>query len=46
MASKFDLSRRFILSKKFNQIFIVTKQITYKRPFENVIIFVLINIYI
>ena len=32
MESKFDLSREFISSKKFNQIFIVTKKLAYNRP--------------
>ena len=30
MASKFDLSRRCISNKKFNQIFIMTKKLAYK----------------
>ena len=34
MASKFDLSRGFISSKKFNQIVIATKQVAYNRPLK------------
>ena len=34
MESKFDLSREFISSKKFNQIFIVTKKLAYNRPLK------------
>ena len=34
MTLKLDLSKGFILIKKFNQMFIVTKKLAYNRPLQ------------
>ena len=47
MASKFDLSRRCISSKKFNQIFIMTKKLAYQLdPCKNNHIYTYKHIYL